>query len=258
MSRARERAPRDGGPFSGRAEDRAVSEVVGAAILIGIAVVLGTVIATFVLGLGPGGQSPPDARLDFTRPQPTVVTGWDPADVYRTDVIQVRTRHRGGEDLNRENIDVTVTATSPNQSAVNGFLLHYNSDGLVNATEPKWNRNAEQEIESGDSAKYELFATERLGEDEGVIDTASRIEDLWRRGECHVDDFSNTRQPANEGSMVLSGDANASSTCPFNGEAVITNGQITEGGRLADGDTVRIIWAPPGGTRSSVLVTYEI
>lgn len=251
------RAARDGGRSPNVAEDRAVSEVVGAAILIGIAVVLATVIASFVLGIDVGGPEKPNAQLVIERPQSTVVTGWDDNGTYRTDVVQVRTRHGGGDGFDRSHVEVQVKAQEGG-SRGSGYLLHYNSTDATNATEPNWNRVTEGTIAAGDQADYELFATDELGKDEGVIASGASVNDLWQRGQCHVEEFGNNRgdQPG-DGVINISDGPDADENCPFNANATISSGDVSEGGRLAGGDTVLIIWSP-SATSSQILKEDEI
>lgn len=242
--------------------DRGVSEVVGAAILIGIAVVLATVIASFVFGLSPGGEQKPDSAVDITR-QPDITTKWDPVGEYRVNVVQIRARHGGGEDINRDSLSVRITARSANTTA-NGYLLHYNHTGRVNKTEPQWNRISDATIEAGDLTDYELFATNSLGENDGVVAAGADPEDIWQRGECHVEEFGHNRDGGgsiniSDGVQPFRPKSNASADCPFSGgNATILGGDIAEGGRIAEGDTIRIVWSPPGASKSHVLKEDDV
>jgi hypothetical protein len=139
---------------------------------------------------------------------------------------------------------------------VEGYLLHYNATGRVNATNAEWNLVSEATIESGDQSRYEMFATDQLGTDEGVVASGAEVSDIWERGVCRVEEFSDNRN--GEGAINISDGANASVDCPFNGIAKITGGQIREGGRLADGDEVKVIWSAEGSPQTTVLNTHEI
>jgi flagellin-like protein len=71
-------------------DDRAVSPVVGVALLIAIAVILAAVIGAVVLGLGTGGAETPQAQLN--------------ADFDGTD--QVTLYHEGGDGLPADEVKV--------------------------------------------------------------------------------------------------------------------------------------------------------
>ncbi len=72
-------------------DERAVSPVVGAALLIGITVILASVIGTVVLGVGVGPAETPQVTLSFE-----VTDGGD----------EIALRHEGGEPLDADEIVV--------------------------------------------------------------------------------------------------------------------------------------------------------
>lgn len=99
-------------------DERAISPVVGVALLIAITVILATVIGAVVLGLGPGGASAPQA---------------DAIANYSTANNQITIEHRGGDPLTASNIN--VSDESGNEiplSSVNNASL---SDGELTAGE---------------------------------------------------------------------------------------------------------------------------
>lgn len=78
-------------------EERAVSPVVGVALLIAIAVILAAVVGSVVLGLGTSGAEAPQASLSFEN---------------STDEVTIS--HNGGDSLSEDNIVVrgdNVTGT---------------------------------------------------------------------------------------------------------------------------------------------------
>lgn len=73
------------------ADERAVSPVVGTALLVGITVILATVVGTVVLGVGVGGAGTPEVTLSFN-----VVDGGSTVELY----------HEGGEALVNDEIAI--------------------------------------------------------------------------------------------------------------------------------------------------------
>ena len=76
------------------ADDRAVSPVIGVILMVAITVILAAVIGTFVLGLGSGLNSAPQAQLDFS------YEDGSPAG-------KVTITHEGGAPLTAGQINVT-------------------------------------------------------------------------------------------------------------------------------------------------------
>lgn len=71
-------------------DERAVSPVVGATLLIGITVILASVVGSVVLGVGVGPAETPEATLSFEV----------------TDGDEIKLRHEGGEPLDADEIVV--------------------------------------------------------------------------------------------------------------------------------------------------------
>ena len=78
-------------------DERAVSPVVGVALLIAIAVILAAVIGAVVLGLGTGGVDTPTAQLQL-----------DHDDENQNATVN----HNGGEPLNADEIVVAINGTA--------------------------------------------------------------------------------------------------------------------------------------------------
>lgn len=91
-----------------RPGDDGLTPVVGAVLLVGIAVLLMSVVGAFVLGFGPGEQ-PPEAEVQFEQ----IDNGTDTYDVNIT-VVDV-----GG--LREEEVDVTVSGESPCYASSNDW-----------------------------------------------------------------------------------------------------------------------------------------
>jgi flagellin-like protein len=246
---------------------RAVSPVVGTAILIGVAVVLATVIGVFAFGAIEQPPEKPSATISISQSQ-VDIDGRDAGGDQQTysDVLQVTASHKGGDGIPRRTISVRLRAESSNDTA-SGYLLDYNTTEQgagsphVNRTEPGWNAMGDRRVGVGDSSDYVFFATERLGADENAVQEGQDRVNLWRRAHCAVIAFGDNR--GGGGSIELDGDSSESvgvtRDCPFGStNAVITGGQISEGGRIAPGDTVRVVWSPPGEEVQQPLTTFEV
>lgn len=102
-------------------DDRAVSPVVGVALLIAIAVILATVIGVVVLGIGPGGANVPQAELiaDYNTTGNTLTVTHNGGDPVPVD--EVRFLDESGNELALSTVhsddqlttgqSVTVTST---------------------------------------------------------------------------------------------------------------------------------------------------
>ena len=88
-------------------DERAVSPVIGVILMVAITVILAAVIGTFVLGLGDQVESAPQASFDFQETE----DGDD-------DVLEIR--HRGGDTVNFENVEIRVNGDAIEESDVEG------------------------------------------------------------------------------------------------------------------------------------------
>ncbi len=98
-------------------EDRAVSPVVGVALLIAITVILAAVIGGVVLGLGTGGVDTPQAQLELDVPD---------------DGEAIELRHNGGEPLEEDKITVGINGANDyelNDDLTAGSSVEINDDG---------------------------------------------------------------------------------------------------------------------------------
>lgn len=82
-------------------DDRAVSPVVGVALLIAIAVILAVVIGAVVLNLGPGGANAPsvDAAADYDETNASITITHRGGDPLNTDEIVLRDESGNTEPL---------------------------------------------------------------------------------------------------------------------------------------------------------------
>lgn len=93
-------------------DDRAVSPVVGVALLIAITVILAAVIGGVVLGLGTGGVDTPQAQLQFNDNTAELT-------------------HNGGEPLPEDQIKIVVDGNADDELTLNGDLTAGNSVDLT-------------------------------------------------------------------------------------------------------------------------------
>jgi flagellin-like protein len=249
--------------------ERGVSPVVGVAILIGIAIILATVIGAFVLPASDQPTDKPSARFDVSQDRVDIDGRFDGSVNNRTtyeNVIQVSVEHAGGDGVPQRALHLRLRAETDSSTST-GYLLDYetaeNGVGFpfVNLTESRWNAYGDETIGVGDSSDYTLFATDSLGADDDARVEGADIEQLWRGANCGVSDFHDTRN--SEGSINITGNpkisARISKDCPFgNTNATIRGGDISEGGRIAPGDSVSVDWSPRGESTSQRLETFEV
>lgn len=112
----------------GGIDDRAVSPVVGVALLIAIAVILATVIGLVVLGIGPGATSAPQAQLNIE---------------YNTSSTDLTLTHRGGDELPADEIllinesgETPLSSVTSTDALTAGNSVTYNSS--VNEVTVVW------------------------------------------------------------------------------------------------------------------------
>lgn len=251
--------------------ERGVSPVVGTAILIGVAVVLATIIGVFVFGLEDRPPEKPNVEFDVTQDQVDIVGRFDGGGAGQQNtyenVLQVAVEHDGGDGVKNQVVEVRLAGELDNGESASGYLLGYNvtesgaGSPFVNLTDPGWNTNADGRIGVGEGSTYEFFATSELGTDESALVPGGTRENLWRSSRCAVSAFNDTRNGG--GPIKINGNSAISvgvtKDCPFGtNNATISAGEINEGGRIAPGDTVRVIWSPPDDDTQQRLATFEV
>jgi len=85
-------------------DSRAVSPVIGVILMVAITVILAAVIGTFVLGLGDSVESAPQASFDFS--------------VDSSDNVEIR--HRGGDNIDPNNVEIRVNGTEVPATTTDG------------------------------------------------------------------------------------------------------------------------------------------
>jgi flagellin-like protein len=111
-------------------ENRAVSPVVGVAILVGITVILASVVGAFVFGLVSIGESSPDASFTFSQETSAfnTTTSGGPND-GDNNVTTIRVTHNSGETIQTDQLFAKVSGNkSEPQSNETVYQIDYNGD----------------------------------------------------------------------------------------------------------------------------------
>jgi flagellin-like protein len=248
--RGRNHGPGGGGRWLA---ERGLSPVVGAALLIGIVVILASVIGTFVLGFDTGSPAPDVTfRLEDTR----VNSVTDNQSNTWSDVLAVEITHRGGEPVPREQL---VIKHKPEiGTSVTGYALDIDQED--NVTDPRWNRidSDGTQVQGGDTTRYLLYMTPRIGSDGGFgEDTVSAA---WETDRCTVERFGEPRLTADRpfGVMNFSSSGAASSNCPAPpGGYNVTSPKTDQAGRIRANDETLVIWQADD-EKSSQLARHEV
>lgn len=235
--------------------ERGLSPVVGAAILIGIVVVLASVIGAFVLSFGPGGETAPDASFEFSEQRVDVFT--DNGSNRWTGVLALEITHRSGDQVDRDLLDIKHTPDIG--GTVSGYALGARDSD--NVTAPRWNRidrGSDVAIEGGDTTRYFLYMTERIGSD-GAFG-ATNVSNAWERDRCTIERFGEPRETsaAPEGVLNVSSGGEATDGCPAPpGGYNVTSTETDQAGRIRPGDTTTLVWESPQGS-STTLGEHEV
>jgi flagellin-like protein len=207
--------------------ERAVSPVLGVAILVGITVVLGAVVGVFVFDIVESGPNAPDATIElgqdsqnFTTNETDSSTGID----RRTDDVLsvVEINHNGGDRVDNERLTVQVTGnrTSGIENNRSVFDVDYNGDG----DHDEWNTTVP---EGGHFTIGEEYRVVFYGVSEAQIE-GKRIVTY------------------NHSPNLLKLDVTSDSDFDSGNEAL--------GRKLESGDEIEVIWRTPGSREGQRLV----
>ncbi|MDB9279537.1 type IV pilin N-terminal domain-containing protein [Halorubrum ezzemoulense] len=101
--------------------ERAVSPVIGVILMVAITVILAAVIGTFVLGLGDQiGEAQPTAQLSL--------------ESQDLDNNQVTIVHNGGDELNGDDLSVTINGSVASDAGIDGTFSVGEEKTLSNST----------------------------------------------------------------------------------------------------------------------------
>jgi flagellin-like protein len=223
---------RDRSPFCGR--DRGVSPVVGAAILVGITVVLATVVGIFVLNLSTTeSERPPAANLEFSQEErnltAVVCTGFS-GDCRSDQLIVIEATHVAGDAINVQHVQPAVTSSDPELDIVT-------------------NRTVYDIVDQGPCCVDDWTTVPEAGR-RGELTTPDRIGmSFYGVPEEHIEGNHLTDyDPTHEGL----GDEYEIGV----GESYM--GDFPQAQEFRPGDTVYIAWSPDGRDRSYELTSYEV
>jgi flagellin-like protein len=216
--------------------ERAVSPVVGVAILVGITVILASVVGAFVFGLVDIGGSPPDAQFTFDRTTGTYSTS---ASATTTDfgMVGVRALHNSGEAISTDELVIKVSGNqSEPQSNESVYNVEYNGRFSNDDWQDIWNASRAETpefVRPGDSQRITFY-----GVDDAAIDTVQIQDYNVSPGEP----APNGLNPP--GPHVGFGDQDAASD--------------PRGYKLGNCDVIEIVWQSPAGDRGQVLQSYRL
>jgi flagellin-like protein len=220
--------------------DRAVSPVVGVAILVGITVILASVVGAFVFGLVDIGESPPDASFTFDRQTGAYSADPGPNDLISTRdnrMIVVRTLHNSGEAIATDQLIVKVSGNqSEPQSNESVYSIDYNGDGNDDDWEDVWNASragTSEFVSPGDSQRIIFY-----GVSAAAADTHQ------------IEDYNvSTREAAGNGQNPPT---------PLIGLGGEDTQPGPRGNKLGNCDIIEIVWQSPAGDRGQVLQSYRL
>jgi flagellin-like protein len=217
-------------------DERAVSPVVGVAILVGITVILASVVGAFVFGLVDIGESPPDAQFTFERTTGTYSADGDPDTTDRR-MIVVRTLHNSGEAISTDELIVKVSGNqSEPQSNESVYSIQYNGRNSPDDWQDIWNDSRAETpdfVRPGDSRRITFY-----GVDDSAIDGLP------------IEDYN-----VSIGGSAGSGTIPPSPYVGFDGEDVDA---FPRGHKLGNCDVIEIVWQSPSGDRGQVLQSYRL
>jgi len=208
--------------FTSDAEGRAVSPVVGVAILVGITVILASVVGAFVFGLVSIGESSPDASFTFSQETSNFTTSNDVNDAD-ADMKTVRVTHNSGEAIQLNQLVAKVSG---------------------NKSDPQSNESVYQIEYQGDTSNDDWRPV--------LNDTVTR-ETVFKPGNSFVIGFYGARRSLISGTID---DYNVTNNNPPTDELSLSSGP--NGKKLGECDLVEIVWRSDSGAQGQVLQTYQL
>lgn len=217
-------------------EERAVSPVLGVAILIGITVVLGAIVGVFVFGVVDTGTNAPDATITLTQDDRNFSTnetrGSNGIDRRTDDVLAtVELDHDGGDRVDNERLTVQVTGnrTTGIENNRSVYDVEYNGDGAHD----DWNTTVP------DGGWYTIGEEYRVvfyGVDESQIEGKRIVS------------YNNSTHYIKLDPMGHKG-----------ADPTFDDGNETLARKLESGDEIEVIWRTPGSREGKRLVpVFEV
>jgi flagellin-like protein len=225
----------------GDADERAVSPVVGVAILVGITVILASIVGAFVFGLVNIGEAPPDAQ--FTFQQQNVNYSAEPGNgngqlsTMDGAMPTVRIVHNSGEAVSEQQLDVKVSGneTDPSNNA-SVYTVDYRGDEV----DDRWSEllsNRSAVLAPGDSFRVEFYGVNKKHLSGGS-------------GRFTIQDYNVTRWNAAGSSRNPPTDKVA-----FDGE---DSSSAAVGLKIGNCDQIQVVWTASSGAQGQVLQSYQV
>jgi flagellin-like protein len=210
--------------FASNPEDRAVSPVVGVAILVGITVILASVVGAFVFGLVSIGESSPDASFTFSQETSEFNASSSPG-AGDNNVTTVRVTHNSGEAIQLTQLVAKVSGNkSEPQSSEWVYQIDYNGDD----TSDDWHL---------------------------VLNDTRSDQSVFKPGNSFVIGFYGVKR-----STIAGEDINDYSPADLSppGEQLGFTNVGTAGFKVGDCDLVEVVWRSDSGAQGQVLQTYQV
>jgi flagellin-like protein len=216
-------------------EERAVSPVVGVAILVGITVILASVVGAFVFGLVDIGESSPDASFTFSEDRSTFSTGANAESIEETEdqnVTTVRVVHNSGQAIQKNQLFAAVSG---------------------NKSDPQSNDSVYQIDYQGDDSADDWHL---------VLNDTNTEQEVVKPGDSFTIGFYGIRRPAIAGTQIVDYFVNdAGSSPPIDDIGIGTNDATAPGDigkKLGECDMVEIVWRSASGAQGQVLQSYQV
>jgi flagellin-like protein len=213
--------------FTSDAEDRAVSPVVGVAILVGITVILASVVGAFVFGLVSIGESSPNASFTFSQSTSEFNTSTTTTGLGDNNVTTVRVTHNSGEAIKLNQLFAKVSGNkSEPQSSEWVYQIDYNGDD----SDDDWHL---------------------------VLNDTRSDSSVFKPGNSFVIGFYGVPREDIAGNQI--DDYNpADLTPPGEKLSIDSAGTGDEGFKIGECDMVEIVWRSASGAQGQVLQTYQV
>jgi flagellin-like protein len=215
-------------------DERAVSPVVGVAILVGITVILASVVGAFVFGLVSIGESSPDASFAFSQSTQNFSTdAGDPLEGADRNMKTVRVTHNSGEAIQMSQLLAKVSGNkSDPQSNESVYEIEYEGDTARDGwhlvlNDSAGNRNVFKPGNSFTIGMYGYSRSALVGNeihDYNVTDNNPPTSDIG------IDDAASTNN----------------------------NPSAPHAEKLGECDLVEIVWRSESGAQGQVLQTFRV
>jgi flagellin-like protein len=224
-----------GGPATADSSERAVSPVVGVAILVGITVILASVVGAFVFGLVSIGESSPDASFTFSQTADNFSTDAGTAhEGADSDMKTVRVTHNSGEAIQTQQLIAKVSGNkSEPQSNESVYEIEYNGDTERDGWNLALNDSAGDRVvfKPGNSVRISMYGYSKRALSGNVIN-----------------DYNLTDNDPPTGGIGIADDTDPTTNNPSPPHAR----------KIGECDMIEIVWRSDSGAQGQVLQTYQV